>query len=218
MKIFVYWSPAILNDKLFLEIEKRLTKEPIRQIYNKTEVCIQSVPKGGQTAILESLSVGRVPSRLYLLCQESDRLHGSFKLNSLKFPRQINSDDPFILKECTVTLGPQVIEGLNCDTTKNSFKDHYFRLFNILNQDHGKNACSLTFKEFVDNYTLLIYDFTSSLNESPPHLLPLVKSGNLRVKLEFNKPATSPLNILCFLEMQSAIEIHKNGKIVVDTV
>ena len=52
-----------LNEKLFLDIETRLSKTPIRQIFNKTEVCIQSVPEGGQTAILDSLSVGRIPSK-----------------------------------------------------------------------------------------------------------------------------------------------------------
>ena len=58
-----------LNDKLYLDIEKRLNSEPIRQIFNKTEICLQALPQGGQTCILDSLSVGRIPSRLYLLCQ-----------------------------------------------------------------------------------------------------------------------------------------------------
>ena len=64
-----------------------------------------------------------------------------------------------MLKECQVSLGPQFIEGLACDVSGNSFKDHYYRLFNILNMDHGKHACSLTFEDFLHNYTLLIYDF-----------------------------------------------------------
>ena len=80
------------------------------------------------------------------------------------------------------------------------------------------NACSLTFKEWVDNFCVICYDFSASLNESPAQLLPLVKAGNLRVTLQFNAPATKPVSILCFLEIQSAIEIQKNGKITVDTI
>ena len=83
---------------------------------------------------------------------------------------------------------------------------------------NGKNACSLTFKEWSDNMNILCYDFSASLNESPAHLMPLVKTGNLRVTLEFSSPATKPISILCFLEIQSAIEIQKNGKITVDTI
>ena len=64
-----------------------------------------------------------------------------------------------MLKDCQVSLGPQFIEGLACDVSGNSFKDHYYRLFNILNMDHGKHGCSLTFEDFLNNYTLLIYDF-----------------------------------------------------------
>ena len=104
------------------------------------------------------------------------------------------------------------------DLTKNSFKDHYFRLFSILNMMNGKNACSLTFKEWVDNFNILCFDFSASLNQSPAQLMPLVKTGNLRVTLEFNAPATKPVSILCFLEIQSALEVSKNGKITLDTI
>ena len=117
-----------------------------------------------------------------------------------------------------MNLASQEIEGLNVDTTKNSFKDHYYRLYSILNQMNGKNACSLTFKEWVDNFCVLVWDFSASLNQSPAHLLPLVKTGNLRVTLQFNKAASKPISILCFLEVQSAIEIEKSGKITLDTI
>ena len=96
-----------------------------------------------------------------------------------------------MLHQCTVTLGNKQIEGLNVDTkAKPSFKDHYYRLYTILNQMNGKSACSLTFTDWVNNFMVLVHDFSASLNQTPPHLLPLVKTGNLRVKLDFNKPAS----------------------------
>lgn len=81
-----------------------------------------------------------------------------------------------------------------------------------------KNACSLTYKEWLDNFCVLVWDVSASLNQSPAHLLPLVKTGNLRVTLQFNKPASKPISILCFLEVQSAIEIEKSGKITLVTI
>ena len=60
-----------------------------------------------------------------------------------------------MLEQVTVNLGAQEIEGLNVDLTKNSFKDHYFRLYSILNMMNGKNACSLTYKEWIDNFNIL---------------------------------------------------------------
>ena len=83
---------------------------------------------------------------------------------------------------------------------------------------NGKYAYSLTFKEWVDNFGVLVWDFSASLNESPAHLLQLVKTGNLRVTLKFNKAASKPISILCFLEVQSAMEIEKSGKITLDTI
>ena len=148
-------------------------------------------------------------------------MHGQFDLNSFKFPRVFNAADPnnsFKLDQVTVNLGAQEIEGLNVDIAKGSFKDHFFRLYSILNQMNGKHACSLTFKEWVDNFCVICYDFSARLNESPAQLLPLVEAGNLRVTLQFNAPASKPVSYLCFLEIQSAIEIQKNGKITVDTI
>ena len=195
MKLLV---PCVsLNDKLYLDIESILSKQPIRHIFNKTEeVCIQSSPKGAKTCILDSLSL--VPSWLYLLIQvrygpltttnfasvgshvsrsfffsllqETSRLHGQYDLNSFKFSLVFNSKDSdktkhFCLNQCFVSPGPQTIEELNVDLTNNSFKDHYYHLYNLLNLDHGKGACSLTFENFLNNYCLLIYDFSATLNQ-----------------------------------------------------
>ena len=99
-----------------------------------------------------------------MLIQDSNRYYGQYNLNPLKFGRLQkkpggDASTEFFLKQCTVSLGSQEVEGLNCDTTGSSFKDHYYRLFNILNMDHGKSGCSLTFEDWVNNFNLLVYDF-----------------------------------------------------------
>ena len=70
----------------------------------------------------------------------------------------------------------------------------------------------------VDNSASASLDYFQSSFAPPNYDARCTDTGNLRVKLEMDKPANCPLSIFCFLEMQSAIKIHKNGKIVVDTV
>ena len=85
-------------------------------------------------------------------------------------------------------------------------------------QDLGKNACSLTFENWMTNTCILIYDFTATLNGTEPPLLPMVKDGHLRVEVEFNKPSTVPMTLITMTELQSAITIEDTGKCSLATV
>ena len=151
--------------------------------------------------------------------QETERINDKFSLNSLKFPRVFNtSSNAFMLKSVKVTLQEDEVEGLACDKSQNSFKDEYFRLFHLTKQDGGKNACSVTFDDWVTNTCFLIYDFTTTLNGTEPPLLPLVKDGHIRVEIEFDKPTTLPMTLITMAEIQSAITIENSGKCSLNTV
>ena len=206
-----------LNDKLFLQIEARLAKEAMRQFFTSTQVNTYSISTGNKTQTFDCIASGFKPSRLYLALQETDRINGKFSLSSLKFPR-VYGTDQFILKSVKVTLQGEEVEGLACDKSQNSFKDEYFRLFHLTKQDLGKNACSLTFENWMTNTCILIYDFTTTLNGTEPPLLPMVKDGHIRVQIEFNKPSTVPMTLITMAELQSAITIESSGKCSLTTV
>ena len=78
-------------------------------------------------------------------------------------------------------LNTKEIDALSCDDAVHSFKDEYFRLLNLINQDTGKNCCSITFKDFVENNFFLLYNFTASMNLTNPPLQLLLQKGNLQL-------------------------------------
>ena len=126
--------------------------------------------------------------------------------------------DPFFTKSVKVSLKGQEIEGLAADHANNSFRDEFFRLYYLTNQDQGKNACSISFKHFKENACILVYDFTSTLNETHEPLLPLVKKGHIRVEVEFDKASTCPLTLITMLELQSGLTIDGHGKCTIASV
>ena len=208
-----------LNDKLFVQIEARLAKEAMRQYFTSTQINTYSISTGNKTQTFDCIASGSRPSRLYLALQETDRINGKYSLNCLKFPRLYGTgSDQFMLKSVKVTLLGEKVEGLACDKSQNSFKDEYFRLFHLTKQDGGKNACSLTFENWVTNTCILIYDFTTTLNGTEPPLLPLVKDGHIRVEIEFDRASTLPTTLICMSEMQSAITIENSGKCSLTTI
>ena len=214
----LYVASTKLNDKLYLQLEERLQQQALRQFFTSTQMSTHAISTGNTTVNFNP-AIGFFPSRMYLLLQESSRLGGKFSLNSLKFSRVFNEKTaPFLLKSVKVTNKGEEVEGLACDTTQRSFRDQYFRLFNLLKQDSGRNACSITFEDFVTNSCFLVYDFSSSLNSSEPPLLPLVKKGFIRVDLEFDKSTTCPMTAIVMMEQQSALTIESSGKCTLSTI
>ena len=201
------------------QIEARLAKEAMRQYFTSTQINTYSISTGNKTKTFDCFASGFRTSRLYLALQETDRINGKYSLNCLKFPRLYGTgSDQFMLKSVKVTLQGEEVEGLACDKSQNSFKDEYFRLFHLTKQDGGKNACSLTFENWVTNTCILIYDFTTTLNGTEPPLLPLVKDGHIRVEIEFDRASTLPTTLICMSEMQSAITIENSGKCSLTTI
>ena len=215
----LYVPQTKLNDKLFIQLEERLKKEAMRQFFTTTMINTHSISSGNKTATIDSVSTGYFPSRLFLAIQETSRYQGKFSLNSLKFSRLFNAKgSAFFTKKVKVSLKGQEIEGLACDDSNNSFRDNYFRLCHLTNQDQGKNAGTISYKNFVESSCFLVYDFTSTLNETQAPLLPLVKQGHIRVEVEFDKGTTCPLTLITMLELQSVLTIEGNGKCTIATV
>ena len=159
------------------------------------------------------------PNRVYVLIQEVDRLEGSYIMNSLKFSNGFNlKNDPFILQIVSMKHNGVEVEGLASDDNQKSFRDQYFRLLELTNQNHGKSSCSISFSNFVNNHCFLLYDFTSSLNMTESPLLPLVEPGNLRLELTFDKPTTCPLNVIIMAELSTSLTLDGQGKCTVSTM
>ena len=215
----LYCKQTKLNDKLYLQLEEKLRKDAMRQFFTTTMINTHSISKGNKTATIDSVGAGYYPSRLYLLFQEQSRFEGKFSLNSLKFPRKFNTKvAPFLLQKVRVTLKGQEIEGLSCDDANFSFRDEYFRLMNLTNQDVGRNAGTITFKSFKENSCILVYDFTSTLNNTEAPLLPLIKKGHIRVEVDFDRSTTDPVTLITMLELQSVLTIEGNGKCTISTI
>ena len=211
----LYVPKTKLNDKLFLQIEARLAKEAMRQFFTSTQINTYSISTGSQTQTFDCIGSGCNPSRLFLCIQETSRINGSFSLNCFQFSLILNQADTakaFIIRNVKVTLQGEEVEGLACDNFQHSFKDQYFRLFHLTKQDGGKNACSLTYQNFLENTCILVYDFITTLNGTEPPLLPIVKDGHIRVEVEFDKATTCPLTLIAMCETQSAITIENTGK------
>ena len=61
------------NDKVFLDLEHRLSENVMRQYFDKVELFNFSMSKGARKEVIDTISFGRAPSRLYVLFLETSR-------------------------------------------------------------------------------------------------------------------------------------------------
>ena len=208
-----------LNEKLFLQIESRLKNEAIRQFFTSTHINTFSIPSGCKKEDFDSVAIGHSPSRIICMFSETDRYLGKFDKNCFKFPRKFGPDDnAFLLQSVKCYLKAEEVDRLNCDDSLYSFRDHYFRLFQLLRQSDGKNANSISFEDFWQNTLVFIFDLTASMGSTDYPMLPLVKDGHLRISCEFTSPSTVPMTMTTLIDVPSAITIENSGKCTLSSI
>ena len=150
---------------------------------------------------------------------ETDRYLGKFDKNCFKFPRKFGPDDnAFLLQSVKCYLKAEEVDRLNCDDSLYSFRDHYFRLFQLLRQSDGKNANSISFEDFWQNTLVFIFDLTASMGSTDYPMLPLVKDGHLRISCEFTNPSSVPMTMITLIDVPSAITIENSGKCTLSSI
>lgn len=202
-----------LNDSLYTQLKNRLKDEPMRQFFTSTMMTTHSISTGDKSTVFSNVCPGLYPNRCWVIIQETERLEGKINLNSLKFSRAFNQDgDAFMLKSVSMKHNGVEVEGLACDNSQNAFRDQYFRMMELTNQNNGKAACSITYKDFCDNNCFLLYDFTASMNLTEQPLLPLVQPGNLRLEVSFDRATTCPLTVIIMAELSTSLTLESTGK------
>lgn len=206
-----------LNDQLFLAIQNKLSNQAIRQYFTSTDISTYSIPTGTRSHILDTVGMGKMPQRIFVLLQETSRYRGDFKTNCFKFGRFFNTggppETPFMLESVKCWLANVEVEGLAADTATHSFRDQYYRFFTLLNQKGGRTANSITLEDFTNSSCFLIYDFTATNNQTPDPLIPLIKAGHLRLEINFQAESTCPMMCIVMMESSSSLTMEKGGKV-----
>lgn len=65
-----------MNDKLYLTMNEELNKEMIRSYHSRVSIIPFTMSQGASTCYIDQISMGKNPSRMYLLFQTTSRFEG----------------------------------------------------------------------------------------------------------------------------------------------
>lgn len=186
-------------------LEIGTAKYPIRRVETK----VFSAPKGNLTVNQESLFLGQLPQRVVIGCLETAAFNGSSELNPFNFQ---HFDIDFI---SLYWDGKQVpAKPLKPDFDNGLYARSFASLFTSTGMMNSNQGNCISWDDYSNGYTLFGFDLTSDLSHGEHfHLL---KTGSLRLEMNFKRALPSTINIIIYGEFQNILEIDRARNVIVD--
>ena len=117
------------------------------------------------------------------------------------------------LEKINLTLNGKSLDGWEGNATENSDPMMYLRLHHYLGLTDTTTGNNLTMDEFLGGAFFCVYDLTTSSQSFLDFVVPSVRLGNLRLKVEFSETTVEELTLLMYAEFPSLIQIDKFRRI-----
>jgi hypothetical protein len=181
-------------------------KYPITRVEVKTV----TIPAGVQNKTIEGIFTGQLPKKIIVGFVKNRAFNGSYLDNPFDFQHFNLSFLSFYMDSIQIPAKP---------FTPQFDKRLWVREYNSLFEGSGifyKDAgIDLDRNEYGTGYFLVSVDLTSDLSSQEGHWT-LLKNGNLRIELRFQKALEETITVVCFGEFDNLIEIDSNRNVIID--
>jgi hypothetical protein len=197
--------PPSLNFGEYLNLFSCAGKPSIYEFY-RSDVKYINIPQGIQTFYSTDLfSSTSLPAKAFMVFFEEERLNGNFLKSLQKYERPNN------LTYCDLELDQRPVNNFGTYTSKTYDKGlGTFQFLNLYNTSqayyNNTNGPSITFDEWKKNAFILTYDFTTT-GFIAQEAYPLIKTGSVRLHMEFSEATTSSYVCLIFSSSPATITI-----------
>jgi hypothetical protein len=186
-------------------LEKSNAKYPLTRVDMKPI----SIPKNSRNFYRENLCSGALPSRIIFGLVDSEAFNGKDSKNPFNFQHFNLSSVQFQVESVDFPYKP-----FETNYSANNYTEAYFSHFLGVNKSISDSGSIIDRNDFANGYALYAFDLSADLcNQSHFNL---IKSGNLRMVLNFDTDTV--VNIVCivYFEYQNMIEINKNRQVIFD--
>ena len=74
----------------------------------------------------------------------------------------------------------------------------------------------ISLNDYGNGYALWMLDFTASQDGWEPDKFHLIKTGNMRVELQFKEALPNTINVVVYAEFDNILEINRQREVAVD--
>lgn len=209
----LYLHRSKVSSDLLVAHQRALAQTPARYPMTRTEVKMVTLHKGSIDATIDNIVLGQLPRRMFVCFVGHDECNGNKTKNPLEFKHfNVNylcaflGGDQYPRKAYT----PNFREG--------NFVRKFTELYRSINQLSTDCTCAIDQAAFENGSTVFGLNFAPDLSDGASLIghTNVIKHGALRLMVKFENSLEEAINVVCYMEFDSLIEIDANRKVMID--
>ena len=202
-KCVLYARRMQVMDTVISGHNKGLDRFNAKYHMNHVDITTFTVTKGIKSYIKDGLFASQVPKMVVLGMLEHDAFNGNMKKSPFNF-QHFNVNKIGLYRDGEL-VPAQVFTP---DYKNKHFMRSYNNTMSTLNYFNTDDSNGMTIEHFLDGYNLYAFDLTPDNTNQGPHRH-LIKTGSLRLELNFDDPLTNPITVMLFAIIDAKLEITK---------
>jgi hypothetical protein len=197
--------PVVANN-LNQAIAQYNMKIPIRRAVVKTF----TIPAGQRSKIDDHLFLGQLPKRIILGMVRNSDINGNAASNPFDFKH-------FNLSKLEVSIDGKTThnKAFTPNFTDGEVARSYMSLYQATGSMGMNRSFGMSLAQYKAGYTLWGFDLTADQGSEEGQLHP-IKTGNMRIDLQFSEGLPGPINVIVYAEFDNQIEINTIREIITD--
>jgi hypothetical protein len=197
--------PVVANG-LNQSIAQNHMKIPLRRVEVKTF----TIGNGLQSKVEDHLFQGQLPKRIFIAMVTNAAFNGAYNQNPFYFGH-------FNLSKLDVSCNGHSIHNrpFEPDFENNLYLQSYMSMYQTVSALGLNKSFDISKHDYANGYCIWGYDLTPDQGSEGGHLHP-IRTGNLRIELQFARSLAQVINVLVFAEFDNQIEINSLREIITD--
>ena len=204
-----------LQQPAYLAFEAALSLSPARYPLLKTEIKNYSLSKDSTEKTYEDVFAGKIPSKIVVCFVSDEAYHGSRTKNPFNFQHH-NASFIGIYQNGVPVPGRAFQPKFNGDNDEGAeCVDCYDAIFSFAGKTPLQTSNDITRADFSNGYTFFVFNLEHLLTPTT-NVLPLYKSGNLRLEIKFSEKLKESIQVLVYAQFPYILKIQKNREVILE--
>ena len=195
-----------ISGSILVAHEKALESRLIQMPFTRIELKTFTISPSLKSHTISNAVNGALPTRMILALCSNTAYNGDITKNPFKFHHY---------KLNHLSLTENGIQIPSSAFTPSYTNDWYTRNYLSLFKDLGQVDTNITYDEYKNGLCFYVFNLTQDYSSDEGHVN-ITRSGDLSIHLKFDDPLTETLTLLCYMEMQSSLEIDKSRSVFID--
>jgi hypothetical protein len=202
----LWLTKSKIRPEVFTSQNQRLEEIPATLFVTRDITKPISVPRGTTMFVMENITVGQLPTRIFFAFVTQTAFDGSY------------ADNPYNLQHADLVRAAVYIHGVSHPSTPFTpvytgnnleYGREFGELFSTLGINHGNKGIEINRDEFPHGYCIYALDVTPNKNAANDETLSLKQMGNPRIEVQFRQATNA--HLVCILWIQSQQYLKING-------